>query len=228
MMQRLAPQIHEEARVHLGILNSVRAFDYAQPPQRLLTYANTGGFGIDGTVSSLLGAAIASPDKEFFCVIGDLAFFYDINALSNPNNCRNLHILIVNNDGGQQFRNTDHPASRLGKDVDSFVAAMGHYGPKSPELIKHYVENIGIRYLTASSKDEFESVLPDFLKKGESVVLEAFTTEQDENEAFIILRNLIPAKKGFKPYLKKTILHCLNEKQIQTVQRLLGKFRGTK
>lgn len=228
MMQRLAPQIPEEARVHLGILNSVRAFDYAKTPNRLLTYSNTGGFGIDGTVSSLLGAAISSPDNDFFCVIGDLAFFYDINALSNPNACKNLHILIVNNDGGQQFRNADHPASRMGKDVDPFVAATGHYGPKSPELIRHYVENLGIRYLTASAKEEFESVLPEFLKTGKSVVLEAFTTEKDENEAFVILRNLIPAKKGFKPYLKKIILHYLSEKQIQSIKRFLGKLGGTK
>ena len=144
MMQRLAPEISEESRVHLGILNSVRAFDYAKPKKRLLTYANTGGFGIDGCMSSMVGASMASPGTEFFGVFGDLVFFYDMNVLGNRHVGKNLHILVVNNDGGQQFRNFDHPASKMGEDAYPYIAASGHYGPKSPYLIKHYVEDLGL------------------------------------------------------------------------------------
>ena len=92
MMQQIAPQLPDDSRLHLGILNSARAFDYAKAPNRLLTYVNTGGFGIDGTISTLIGAAIASPETEFFCVIGDLAFFYDLNVLCNPNDIHNIHM----------------------------------------------------------------------------------------------------------------------------------------
>ena len=223
MMQRLAPQIPEDSRLHLGILNSVRAFDYAKAPNKLLTYANTGGFGIDGTVSSLIGAAVSSPEIEFFCVIGDLAFFYDINALCRPDDIRNLHILIVNNDGGQQFRNTDHPASSMGEDVYPYVAAEGHNGSKSKDIVKHYAEDLGIRYFAASSKEEFDSVLPEFLKKGSSVILEAFTNDADENEAFVLLRNLIPENRNFKTRFKRTILRHLKPEQIQKIKGFLGK-----
>lgn len=220
MMQRLAPMIPEESRVHLGILNSVRAFDYAKPPKRLLTYANTGGFGIDGCMSSMVGASIASPDTEFYGVFGDLVFFYDMNVLGNRHVGKNLHILVVNNDGGQQFRNFDHPASKMGEETYPFIAASGHYGPKSPCLIKHYVEDLGLRYLSASSKEEFECVLPEFMKGGQSVVLEAFTDNEGENVAFKLLRNLIPAESSIASTIKSAVINHLSEENVGRLKKI--------
>lgn len=223
MMQKLAPLLPENARVHLGILNSIRAFDYAKPHHRLLSYANTGGFGIDGCMSSMVGAALASPHTEFYGIFGDLVFFYDMNVLGNRHVGNNLHILVVNNDGGQQFRNFDHPASKMGDETNPFIAAAGHYGPKSPNLIKHYVEDLGLKYLTASNKEEFDKVLPDFMKKGQSVVLEAFTDKDDENDAFILLRNIIPAEHNFKSMLKSAVVNNLSSDKISAIKKLIGK-----
>ena len=223
MMQRLAPMISDESRVHLGILNSVRAFDYAKPPKRLLTYANTGGFGIDGCMSSMVGASIASPDTDFYGVFGDLVFFYDMNVLGNRHVGKNLHILVVNNDGGQQFRNFDHPASKMGEETYPFIAASGHYGPKSPCLIKHYVEDLGLRYLSASSKEEFECVLPEFMKRGQSVVLEAFTDNEGENAAFKLLRNLIPAESSITSTIKSAVLNHISEENVGRLKKIFKK-----
>lgn len=223
MMQRLAPMIPEESRVHLGILNSVRAFDYAKPSKRLLTYANTGGFGIDGCMSSMVGASMASPETEFYGVFGDLVFFYDMNVLGNRHVGKNLHILVVNNDGGQQFRNFDHPASKMSETAYPYIAASGHYGPKSPYLVKHYVEDLGLKYLTASSKEEFENVLPEFMQKGQSVVLETFTENEGENSAFKLLRNLIPADSGLTSTLKNAVISHLSEENVGRLKKIFKK-----
>lgn len=223
MMQRLAPMIPEESRVHLGILNSVRAFDYAKPSRRLLTYANTGGFGIDGCMSSMVGASMASPETEFYGVFGDLVFFYDMNVLGNRHVGKNLHILVVNNDGGQQFRNFDHPASKMGETAYPYIAASGHYGPKSPYLVKHYVEDLGLKYLTASSKEEFENVLPEFMQEGQSVVLETFTDNEGENGAFKLLRNLIPADSGLTSTLKNAVISHLSEENVGRLKKFFKK-----
>lgn len=221
--QRVAPMIPENARVHLGILNSVRAFDYAKPKHNLLTYANIGGFGIDGCISSMVGASIVSPNTEFYGVVGDLVFFYDMNVFGNRHVGKNLHLIVVNNDGGQQFRNFDHPASKMGPDSEPFIAAAGHYGPKSPNLIKHYVEDLGLKYLTASSKDEFEKVLPEFMQNGQSVVLEVFTNKDDENEAFVLLRNIIPADKNIVTSLKSTVLNHLSDENVGRLKKIFKK-----
>lgn len=223
MMQRLAPEIPVESCLHLGILNSLRAFDYAKPAHRLLTYANTGGFGIDGCISSMVGASIISPHTEFFGVFGDLAFFYDMNVLGNRHLGKNLHIIVVNNDGGQQFRNFDHPASQMGEDAYPFIAAVGHYGPKSPILVKHYVEDLGFRYLSASNKEEFETALPEFMQSGQSVVLETFTDKDSENEAFVLLRNLIPARKDIVASLKRSAMNHLGEEHVVILKKILKK-----
>ena len=220
-MQKFAPLIPVDAKLHLGILNSLRTFDYAKPQHRLLTYANTGGFGIDGCISSMVGASMASPQTEFFGVVGDLVFFYDMNVFGNRHIGKNLHLIVVNNDGGQQFRNFDHPASKLGDASDPFIAAAGHNGPKSPNLIKHYVEDLGLKYLTASNKEEFLAVLPEFMQKGQSVVLEVFTKKEDENDALRALRSLIPADKGIGTTIKTAVLSHLSDESIGKLKKIL-------
>lgn len=54
-----------------------------------------GGFGIDGNMSSLLGASLIDPQKICFCILGDLAFFYDMNVLGNRHVGKNIRILLV-------------------------------------------------------------------------------------------------------------------------------------
>ena len=80
--ERLSNKLPEKSILHLGILNSLRSWNYFKIPQSVLAYSNTGGFGIDGIVSSAIGASLAT-DKLVFCVLGDLAFFYDLNAVGN-------------------------------------------------------------------------------------------------------------------------------------------------
>ena len=73
---------------------------YAQQP----VYCNRGVNGIEGTLSTAAGFATATDDKVF-CVIGDLSFFYDQNALWNQNLRGNLRIILLNNGGGGIFSN---------------------------------------------------------------------------------------------------------------------------
>ena len=61
-----------------------------------------GTYGIDGCLSSAIGQAAAT-DKLCFLIIGDLAFFYDMNALRIQHIGRNLRILLINNRGGGEF-----------------------------------------------------------------------------------------------------------------------------
>ena len=55
------------------------------------------------------------------CVIGDLSFFYDQNALWNNNLRGNLRIILLNNNGGGIFRHL--PGLDSSPVADSFVAA---------------------------------------------------------------------------------------------------------
>ena len=195
--------IPPESVLHLGILNSFRSWSLWPVPPGVSASCNTGGFGIDGCLSTVLGASLAHPDTLHFAVLGDLAFFYDMNSLGNRHVGCNLRILMVNNGKGVEFRNFNHPAAQFGDAADRYVAAGGHYGAQSRLLVRHYAEDLGFEYMSAETKEEYTRVAPRFWSPTPSVrpmVLEVFTSSVDDSEA---LRKMTlidgPAPAAAKP-----------------------------
>lgn len=190
----IAKKIHalmpKNSTIHFGILNSLRSWNFFEIDSSITTSCNVGGFGIDGAVSTLIGASLCNSDKLFFVILGDLAFFYDLNSICNRHVSKNVRIMIINNGHGTEFSNYDHPASRLGLKVDDYVAAGGHNGCQSPDLLKSYSENLGFKYISASNKDEFEQVYEQFISKKQAdkpILFEIFTEPDSESEALRIL-----------------------------------------
>lgn len=69
-------------------------------------YCNRGTNGIEGSVSAAVGTAL-SENGNVLLIIGDLSFFYDVNALWNNELSGNLRILLLNNNGGKIFHHLD-------------------------------------------------------------------------------------------------------------------------
>lgn len=194
--QQTAHRLPEGCALHLGILNSLRAWEMFDVPISVQGngFVNTGGFGIDGCMSSTIGGAIAHPDQLHFLVIGDLAFFYDLNSLGNRHVGNNLRILLVNNGKGTEFRNYNHPAAQFGEDADKYMAAAGHYGNKSVQLVRHYAEDLGYEYIQASNKEEYLSNIGKFLTSditNKPILFEVFTNNEDESDALKLMSTLI-------------------------------------
>lgn len=223
LASKLASKIPAGSAVHFGILNSLRTWNFYDLPASVTSYSNVGGFGIDGGVSSLLGASLANPSKLFYGVIGDLAFFYDLNAIGNRHTGNNIRVLLVNNGKGTEFRLYNHHASHFGEEGDEFVAAAGHYGQKSPTLIKNYAESLGFEYISASNKEEFEAIYERFITPeitDKPIVFEAFTDSDDESEALRIMQQLeVSKEKQTKALVKK----ALGDKGIKIAKKFLGK-----
>lgn len=194
--QQTAHRLPNGCSLHLGILNSLRTWEMFDVPISVQSngFVNTGGFGIDGCMSSFIGGAIAIPDRLHFLVIGDLAFFYDMNVLGNRHIGNNIRILLVNNGKGTEFRNYNHPGAQFGEATDIYIAAAGHYGNKSHLLIRHYAEDLGYEYLQASDKDEFMKGIERFLTPeitGRPMLFEVFTDSKDESNAIKIMNTLM-------------------------------------
>lgn len=185
--QQLSGQLPENSVLHLGIRNSLRSWGYFDIPNSVLSYCNTGGFGIDGGISSLIGASMVNQQSLFFGVFGDLLFFYDMNSLGNRDIKPNLRIIVINNGLGQEFKNVSFPGSLVfGDDIDKFTAAKGHFACQSKTLVKDYAENLGFEYLTASNKEEFAEVYKRFISKElteRPMLFEIFTDTKDETQA---------------------------------------------
>jgi 2-succinyl-5-enolpyruvyl-6-hydroxy-3-cyclohexene-1-carboxylate synthase len=82
-------------------------------PNIARVFSSRGASGIDGTISSALGvaAALAAQNTEevhhhVTLLIGDLAFYHDMNGLLALSRCNitNITIVLVNNDGGGIFQ----------------------------------------------------------------------------------------------------------------------------
>lgn len=205
--------------VYFSILNTLRSWDFFVLGGGVESFSNVGGFGIDGGVSSLLGASYASPDKLFFCIVGDLQFFYDMNALGNRHLKSNVRILLVNNGKGSEFRLYTHGADQmLGDDADEFIAAKGHYGKQSRLVVKNFIEPLGFEYLSAGSKEEFMKNREQFFMPGnreKPLLFEVFTDSADESKALQMVRN-IRHDAGNKAF------SIVKEKVKDTVKKGLG------
>lgn len=106
--------------IHYANSTAIRLANiYARHP----VYCNRGGNGIEGSLSTAAGYSLVAKENVF-CVIGDLSFFYDQNALWNQNLDGRLRILLLNNGKGGIFnllKGLEQSPAR-----DRFVAAAHH------------------------------------------------------------------------------------------------------
>ena len=97
--------MHSGELLVLGSSNPVRDASYVGLPKPgIRVLANRGAAGIDGTVSTAIGAALAH-DRPTVALMGDLTFLHDSGGLlAGPEEPRpTLTIVVANDDGGGIF-----------------------------------------------------------------------------------------------------------------------------
>lgn len=188
--KQLHTRIPEHSCMHFGILTSLRSWNFFDVPRSVNTMSNVGGFGTDGMMSSLIGASFVHPDKLYFGVVGDLSFFYDLNSLGNRHIGNNIRIMLFNNGKGCEFKHNMSPGHIFKDDVDYYIAAAGHFGNQSPSLVRDYARNLGFKYLTASTKEEFLANVGEYLNTeiSQSYIFEIFTKDVNESEALKLMK----------------------------------------
>lgn len=163
--QRLDELLPHDAHVHYANSSAVRlAAIYA----RHYVWCNRGVNGIEGSLSTAAGFSLTD-DRPTFCVIGDLSFFYDQNALWNRNIGANLRILLLNNCGGSIFKQL--PGLNVSPVADSFV------GARHSATAQGICTQNDIVYLSAKNQEEMERGIDQLLtlRTDRPVLLEVFT-----------------------------------------------------
>lgn len=129
-----------------------------------------------------------------------LAFFYDMNSLGIRHIKNNLRILLINNNGGIEFKL--HGGNK--KDIDRYIAAANHYSNA-----RGWAESCGFIYHSASSMEEFKLFTDEFLSDSHMpIILEVFVSDVNESEAynsFIEANRSKSAKEQIKYGLKKVL-----------------------
>ena len=159
--------------VHYANSSAVRlACIYAQH----YVWCNRGVNGIEGSLSTAAGFSLATHDMTV-CVIGDLSFFYDQNALWNSNLRGNLRIILLNNRGGGIFRQlpglSDSPAA------DDLVMASHE------NTAQGICTQNDIGYMSAKNMDEMQIGIVTLLTRESErpMLLEVFTDSNDDGKA---------------------------------------------
>jgi 2-succinyl-5-enolpyruvyl-6-hydroxy-3-cyclohexene-1-carboxylate synthase len=170
---RLAALLPEAATLYVGNSMPVRDLDTFLPSsaRRGRFLSNRGANGIDGVVSSALGASAAHDAGPVVLVIGDISFYHDLNGLLAARRHRlDLLVVLINNDGGGIFSflpQAEHPAH--------FEELFGT--PHGLDF-RPFVEGYGGRFVRVTDWPEFASSVQAGLKHGGLQVVEVPTERQ--------------------------------------------------
>lgn len=162
--------------LHLANSSTVRYAQLFPLPDEVEVLSNRGTNGIEGSLSTAIGYATAS-EKLNFIFIGDLSFFYDMNALWNGNYGTNIRILLLNNSGGEIFHAL--PGLELHDNARRFVTATHQTSARA------WAEDRGFEYLSAHNADELDKAAEHFTQPSVTsrpMLLEVFTDKTSDVE----------------------------------------------
>ncbi len=182
-MQQIVPKMPENHIVHLANSSTIRYAQLFKWKESLNIYCNRGTSGIDGSISTSVGAAIVSKEPVLM-ITGDLSFFYDSNALWNNYLPKNFRIIILNNRGGGIFRIL--PGDKNSETFDTYFETVHDLNAKP------ICDLYGFEYAAANSSEEIEEHLNAFFDTSEKPkVLEIFTPRKVNEEVLLEYFNYI-------------------------------------
>jgi 2-succinyl-5-enolpyruvyl-6-hydroxy-3-cyclohexene-1-carboxylate synthase len=172
----LLKTIHHNTNVHLANSMTVRYANILSCEKHVEVFANRGTSGIDGSTSTAVGSSFVS-DKINILITGDMAFFYDRNALWNKYIKSNFKVVILNNQAGGIFRIIDGPKSQ--PELEEYFETTQILNAKKLAEDHHF------HYFEANTKESYLSQLNVFIDVNDQpAILEVFTDSKTNAEIF--------------------------------------------
>jgi len=204
--KKISAIVPKNAILHLAILNSIRVMQFFKLNKTVRTFANIGALGIDGCLSSFVGQASTTSELSF-CLIGDLSFFYDMNAIGIKHLGNNVRIILLNNGGGSEFHffmnKKDIPS------LNDYICA------EHTKTAKGWVESLGFKYYSASSKEELDQNITFLSKESDiPIFLEVFTDKEEDAQLTKSIYSLNAPVATFKTSAKIVV-----KKIISTIKK---------
>jgi len=170
---KLIKSLPTPSALHIGNSSPIRYAQLFNLPEEVEVLGNRGTAGIDGSLSTAVGYASAS-EKINFIILGDLSFFYDMNALWNAYIRPNVRILLINNGGGEIFQAI--PGFDMPEETRRFVTATHTATAKGWALER------GFHYITAHDENELNEAMSSFTQpeSDKPVLLEVFTDKAED------------------------------------------------
>ena len=169
--EHLAAQLPADWEVQWGNSSAIRYAQLFASFYQNVSYCNRGTSGIDGCVSTAVGASYIA-QKPTLLVLGDLSFIYDSNGLWNNYLKPNLRIIVVNNGGGGIFRFIPGPSDS--EELETFFEASHQLN------VKPLAEMYGLKYITANDEASMNDCLTQlFAESDQPIILEVKTPAKE-------------------------------------------------
>lgn len=151
-------------------------------------HCNRGLNGIEGSLSVAAGAALAQAYRQqlaeqtvtshTYCVIGDLSFFYDENALWQQQLSGNFRILLLNNSQGGIFRNL--------KGLEKSPVRDGFVSARHDTSAEGICRQFNVTYLKATDEPSLREGITQLTTMDSSrpVLLEVITDVNTDEQEF--------------------------------------------
>ena len=165
----------DQALLFAGNSMPVRDMDtfFMNNHKNVRTMGNRGASGIDGVVSTALGAGVDGP--PLVLVIGDLSFYHDLNGLLAAKLYQlNATVVVLNNDGGGIF--SFLPQAEHRKHFETL------FGTPVGLDFRHAVDMYGGTFRRVNDWEAFRTEVKTSLSKGGLTVIEV-PTDREENAA---------------------------------------------
>lgn len=170
----LLKSLPSECALHLANSSTVRYAELFKFPETVEVCCNRGVNGIEGSLSAAVGYAAAN-DKINFIIIGDLSFFYDMNALWNSNLKSNIRILLLNNGGGEIFHTL--PGLEMSGTSHKFITAVHNASAQA------WAVDRGFEYIKIDNQNSLEENMAIFAQAEPSdkpMLMEVFTNKNKD------------------------------------------------
>jgi 2-succinyl-5-enolpyruvyl-6-hydroxy-3-cyclohexene-1-carboxylate synthase len=185
----VARALPREGLLVVGASNPIRDLDLMVPRYevggRRKVIANRGLSGIDGVVSTAIGAALGRDSDRSLALVGDVTFLHDGNGLViGPDEPRpDLTIVVVNDDGGSIFASLEQGADQFADRYDRLFGTPHGVDLASLCAATH------TPHLRVTSRVELEQVLA--MPNGGIEVVEAVVRRDDRRALDARIRALV-------------------------------------
>jgi len=173
----------------VGALSFVRDLDLMARPatvgERRRVIANRGLSGIDGTLSTAIGAALGRPHSTAgLALVGDVTFLHDLTGLViGPEEPRpDLTIVVVNDDGGAIFSMLEQGAPHHAASFERL------FGTPHGVDVASVCAGVRVPHLRVTSAPELEQALAS--RNGGIEVVEAVVGRHDRRDLDARIRAL--------------------------------------
>lgn len=191
VIKMLMKSIPDDADLQIANSWSIRMSQLFNVPSSIRQYCNRGVNGIDGSMSTAVGYSTTN-DRLTYLLIGDLSFFYDMNALWISSLPKTMRILLINNHGGSMLYRSymkemmeKFPMSNLGMDckqVDakgwSTTCGFDYYAVRNLTELEHCTKLMAQR---DTNKPILVEAFTDFFEDADSY----FGSKPNERRTFV-------------------------------------------